>query len=93
MNEETTCGCGRPTRYMVAVGRYSCNKYSRCLSYEELRTTLADTNMKLLSLLSCILPDFDIYTCNKNMTESVEDAKKIIERNKAAYILYLNKGE
>lgn len=78
---------------MVSGGKMACNKYSRCLSYEELCGALSETNMKLLSLLSNIIPNFDVYTCNKNITELVEEAKKIVERNKADYTLYLNKGE
>lgn len=93
MNEETVCGCGRPARYMVSGGKMSCNKYARCASYEELQSTLVDARVKLFSLIRSIIQDFDPYTCNKDITELIKDAKKIIERDRAAYTLYLNKGE
>lgn len=33
------CGCGRPIRYMMPGGG-SCNKYTRCLTYEEMHDAL-----------------------------------------------------
>ena len=92
-NEDTICGCGKPTRYMLSGGRYSCNKYARCPSYEELWNNSSTANARLLGLLSLIIPNFDIYNCSKDIEELLADAKSIIERNKAAYTLYLNKGE
>lgn len=29
------CGCGKEVRYSTACGKGSCNKYQRCLDYEE----------------------------------------------------------
>lgn len=37
---EALCGCGRPVRYMVGTNPevLACNKYARCLTYDELVT-------------------------------------------------------
>lgn len=35
LTETNKCGCGRDIRYSTSCGRGSCNKYQRCLSYEE----------------------------------------------------------
>lgn len=35
MFEDNLCGCGKAVRYSTADGRGACNKYQRCLSYEE----------------------------------------------------------
>ncbi len=42
------CGCGRPVRYMTQTGD-ACNKYMRCLTYEELKLALAKANILLLA--------------------------------------------
>lgn len=42
------CGCGRPVRYMTQTGD-ACNKYRRCLTYEELGQALAQANMLILA--------------------------------------------
>ena len=37
---EVTCGCGKPVQYMVGANPevFACNKYFRCLTYDELVT-------------------------------------------------------
>jgi len=35
MFEEDKCGCGKPVRYTTVCGKGACNKYNRCLTYEE----------------------------------------------------------
>jgi len=35
MFEQDKCGCGRDVRYSTSDGKGSCNKYGRCLSWEE----------------------------------------------------------
>lgn len=42
------CGCGRPVQYMTQTGD-ACNKYMRCLTYEELKLALAKANILLLA--------------------------------------------
>ena len=42
------CGCGRPIRYMTPSGD-ACNKYMRCLTYEEQRDALMKLNMLLMA--------------------------------------------
>ena len=44
------CGCGKPIRYMIRGTEGSCNKYMRCLTYEEMRETLAEANKQVLLL-------------------------------------------
>lgn len=53
-----TCGCGRPTRYMVGSpvtdpknATYACNKYSRCPTYEEIGRTLTSRTQLLRNIL------------------------------------------
>lgn len=38
--EKALCGCGRPIQYMVSANPevLACNKYARCLTYDELVT-------------------------------------------------------
>ena len=33
--EQQKCGCGKDIRYSTSCGKGACNKYQRCLSYEE----------------------------------------------------------
>jgi len=42
------CGCGRPVRYMTQSGD-ACNKYMRCLTYEELGQALSHASALLLA--------------------------------------------
>ena len=41
-----TCGCGKPVRYITLCGKGSCNKYTRCATYEELSP--ANASLRLL---------------------------------------------
>lgn len=46
---ELTCGCGKPVRYMVGTTPevWACNKYGRCLTYDELVTKRAEMYAQL----------------------------------------------
>jgi hypothetical protein len=48
------CGCDKPVRYMVGDNEYACNKYMRCLTYEEMRDALALANTGILKLRTAI---------------------------------------
>lgn len=43
------CGCGKPVRYMVGTQPevWACNKYFRCLTYDELVTKRAEQHAQL----------------------------------------------
>ena len=53
--DDTTCGCGRPGRYTTGMHTdsptYSCNKYKRCPSYQELEYQLQKKNTDFAVLL------------------------------------------
>lgn len=70
------CGCGKPVRYMMG-GNFengSCNKYMRCLTYDELQSTLNGAN-KLLSAYQVAVNKIDDYFEYAN--ESLKDRKKV----------------
>jgi len=71
------CGCGKPVRYSMpgdfdAPG--SCNKYTRCPTYEELQVTLRSANTCLMAYQHAvnILDDYFEYSM-----ESKQDQKKV----------------
>lgn len=44
------CGCGRKTRYVIMIDgkkEYSCNKYGRCPSYEDLSNKITELTYAL----------------------------------------------
>ena len=51
LNLNEPCGCGNPTRYFVRVSdnelTSSCNKYMRCLTYDEMSEALKHANQLL----------------------------------------------
>ena len=57
MTDKALCGCGKPVRYMVggtsnpSMTDYSCNKYSRCLSYTELEALAQKRKEMIIELL------------------------------------------
>jgi hypothetical protein len=52
MEDKSTgiCGCGKLARYMIKGTDGSCNKYARCMTYEEMRETLAMANKIIFQL-------------------------------------------
>lgn len=63
------CGCGLPAKYFdysVGDGRGSCNKYSRCPTYEELLTKLQKAEKVLGAYVTAVnkLDDYFEYRCN-----------------------------
>ena len=41
---EGLCGCGKPVRYMIGGTEGACNRYMRCLTYEDLIVALVKSN-------------------------------------------------
>ncbi|MFK5882788.1 MAG: hypothetical protein QM489_00370 [Candidatus Izemoplasma sp.] len=41
LSSDQFCGCGKPVRYSI-VGRGACNKYTRCMTYEEQTTKISE---------------------------------------------------
>jgi len=44
---DMTCGCGRDGVYDMGNGKYSCNKYIRCPTYDELENQLKECRSDL----------------------------------------------
>lgn len=52
LSTDGLCGCGRPERYMVTRNGeqvFACNKYMRCLTYDELGNALSHANSLLMA--------------------------------------------
>lgn len=44
------CGCGKPVRYVVSKdGTMACNKYGRCMTYEQLASELQKCRTLLIA--------------------------------------------
>lgn len=73
INPVMTCGCGKPTRYMVGGGEFACNKYFRCAeSQSDVRVeTWATTLNKLLM-------DAGRYNKLKAMLSNADDVEKML---------------
>jgi len=63
----------------------ACNKYSRCPTYEELRDSLASTNLKLLNLLAIIHRDGGHHTHDSGLEYSCLDAVDVLHDWRTAY--------
>ncbi len=88
INQFPSCGCGKQTRYMVAkdgelVG--SCNKFLRCLTYDEQGEALKRSNSLLLDLLSLIHRDGGGHSLSVGLEQSIDEAKKTLYRWREAY--------
>ena len=78
---ETVCGCGRLVRYIVPGGNQeenSCNKYGRCLSWDELQ----ERNKRLLRLAGESLEYYDnlISTTGFPESPSMRELRAELER-------------
>lgn len=73
---ESLCGCGKPVRYLDVSdqNKGSCNKYMRCLTYEEMQETLRGAN-RMLMAYQVAVNQFDDYFDHIN--ESIKDRKKV----------------
>lgn len=71
---ESTCPCGKPVRYTFPCGKGSCNKYARCLSYEEILEK-NDRNEKYLRAYRNFVNNIDDYFEYRN--ESKKDRQKV----------------
>lgn len=78
------CGCGRRIRYMTPSGD-ACNKYGRCLTYEEQGEALRQANMRLLSLLALIHRDGGHHTMQVDIAQSLADAEQVLYKWRGAY--------
>jgi hypothetical protein len=72
------CGCGRPVRYLTPGNEDggSCNKYMRCPTYEDIRSTLKVANRRLLLFQEAVnkIDDYFEYSM-----ESKKDQKKVFQ--------------
>ena len=72
------CGCGKPARYMTfkngEIYEGSCNKYQRCLTRDELISTLATANARLNEYIKAVneIDDYFEYAM-----ESKKDQKQV----------------
>lgn len=78
------CGCGKPVRYMTPSGN-ACNKYQRCISYDEQRDGLGQRTRQLMSLLAFIHRDSGDHTLAVGIDQSLIDAEKILVRWRGAH--------
>jgi hypothetical protein len=78
------CGCGRAVRYMTPSGD-ACNKYMRCLTYEEQGEALKQANMRLLNLLALIHRDGGHHTMQVDVAQSLTDAEQVLYKWRGAY--------
>lgn len=78
------CGCGRPARYMTNSGD-ACNKYIRCLTYEEQGEALKQANMWLLSLLALIHRDGGHHAAEVGIEQALKDAEQVLYKWRDAY--------
>lgn len=51
MSNSNLCGCGREIRYMTPSGD-ACNKYRRCLTYDEQNELIMKLNMLVMAYQS-----------------------------------------
>lgn len=77
MTEDTKCGCGKEGRYIHmrdGVETYSCNKYLRCLTYEELLVSNINSDRYVWAYRNFVnaIDDYFEYRC-----ESKKDQKKV----------------
>lgn len=67
---DNLCGCGLPVKYFTLrngdISDGSCNKYARCLTYEELKSKLQKTEGALTLYANAInkIDDYFEYRCN-----------------------------
>lgn len=78
------CGCGRPARYMTPSGD-ACNKYMRCLTYEELGEALKQANCNLLNLLALIHRDGGHHVQAVGLEQALVDAEQVLYKWRGAY--------
>lgn len=77
MLEDTKCPCGKEGRYIEMVDdveTYSCNKYQRCPTYEELLVSNRNSDRYTWAYRNFVnnIDDYFEYSC-----ESKRDQKKV----------------
>jgi len=74
------CGCGNDARYVKigesGIEEQSCNRYGRCPTYEEIRTSL-EVSSKRLGVFKKAVDMIDDYFEYSN--ESKKDQKKVFQ--------------
>ena len=68
------CNCGRNARYYHQDGRMSCNKYLICQTYDELSSTLKETNSDLWLLIKAAN---DLLVFKEN-SDKYTEAEKVV---------------
>lgn len=77
MLENKKCPCGKEGRYIKIIDGedlFSCNKYQRCPTYEELENSLDKQNKRVLAYqkFTNAIDDYFEYRC-----ESKKDQRKV----------------
>ena len=79
MFEQAKCGCGRDVRYSTSDGKGACNKYQRCLSYEEQEKLIAKLIPKSrifeLTLMKIVEQGEEGFECRSWAKESLDKYK------------------
>lgn len=78
---EEQCGCGKQAKYMLTDGNTSCNKYSRCPTYEELVASNAELKEDISMLLQRIKELLVYREGTVSYNEAVGHIKAIARKN------------
>ena len=72
-----TCGCGKPIRYITSDGKEACNRYGRCLTYEELQNKKIRLLKKWRERLA---HEMDILTENKDQVDGIQKIEYMLAK-------------